>query len=782
MSGAASNQSEPEVVVYLWALRSRSNRAILGLTIACVVSLRWSSAYAAPASDAADVPAATVVAALERIVGALEKHCPAVPPSVAGLAAQQGSDPAKLAKWIEQETAWVPYHGSLRGPEGVLLDRAGNTLDRALLLAQLIESSGFQARLLHRQLSESEAAAVLRTARTHGPKRGSAPPPADPGRTDLARYAADIGADPQAVQRAADAAALDVERRTEDAHSRVAEQSAALLAAVGPHWSTEAPGESAEVLAAARDHWWVQYQDKQTWIDLDPLAQQPFKADSTLVPVKGRLPDKSALRQELQIRVICEQWTASKLTESVVLDTRVIPAETLGRRVVLTHCPGKLPRSAEAEKDDELRLRRIAAEAGHWIPVLSVVGNVTVQKGFTTTGDVTQRPTLDPVQNLAGATGGLMGGFGGDEGAPKDAVLCAVWVEYALTAPNGKPRTIRREVFDLIGPAARAAGKPAKPQLDDARKLDRGLALLGRIEILPLPCDLTDAFVNNRMDAELAAGLKSLLARARAGEFKTQQEMAGPAMETLLSLQGPLYNWARTRNLWSTAAGQSAPAAINLVNYRVQIVPSADGKLEVRRTMDILTNDRAATGSGERDVRKIMLAQGVSDTVAECFALGGSSLPLNTSHLMSLSATQRIGWSLVRDAADPGLAQRQLPADVLARVRADLAAGNFVMLPDKPVTMAEQSHLAWWRIDARTGQSIGVIESGLNGTVEDLITRINAIAMAAGRTVLFSGHGGWLILRAMTILEFMQYMGLNPSNPYQYASACSLLRALGGNC
>jgi hypothetical protein len=90
--------------------------------------------------------------------------------------------------------------------------------------------------------------------------------------------------------------------------------------------------------------------------------------------------------------------------------------------------------------------------------------------------------------------------------------------------------------------------------------------------------------------------------------------------------------------------------------------------------------------------------------------------------------------------------------------------------------------LAWWRIDARTGQSIGVIESGLNGTVEDLITRINAIAMAAGRTVLFSGHGGWLILRAMTILEFMQYMGLNPSNPYQYASACSLLRALGGNC
>jgi hypothetical protein len=42
------------------------------------------------------------------------------------------------------------------------MDRQGNSLDRALLLARLLEIAGHPVRLAHGQLTEEEAAAVLR--------------------------------------------------------------------------------------------------------------------------------------------------------------------------------------------------------------------------------------------------------------------------------------------------------------------------------------------------------------------------------------------------------------------------------------------------------------------------------------------------------------------------------------------------------------------------------------------------------------------------------------------
>src|SRR5258708_11261055 len=41
-----------------------------------------------------------------------------------------GKDPAKLFEWVRDRTTWAPYHGTLRGPVGVLMDRMGDSLDR----------------------------------------------------------------------------------------------------------------------------------------------------------------------------------------------------------------------------------------------------------------------------------------------------------------------------------------------------------------------------------------------------------------------------------------------------------------------------------------------------------------------------------------------------------------------------------------------------------------------------------------------------------------------------
>ena len=49
-----------------------------------------------------------------------------------------GKDPNKLFEWVRDNTYWVPYRGMLRGHVGVLMDRVGSSLDRSLLLAELL--------------------------------------------------------------------------------------------------------------------------------------------------------------------------------------------------------------------------------------------------------------------------------------------------------------------------------------------------------------------------------------------------------------------------------------------------------------------------------------------------------------------------------------------------------------------------------------------------------------------------------------------------------------------
>src|SRR5438105_422874 len=75
-----------------------------------------------------------------------------------------GRDPAKLVMWVKTNTRFVPYSGALRGPQGVLMDRVSNDLDRALLVAQLVNSSGYDCRLARGKLTDAEAAALIASA------------------------------------------------------------------------------------------------------------------------------------------------------------------------------------------------------------------------------------------------------------------------------------------------------------------------------------------------------------------------------------------------------------------------------------------------------------------------------------------------------------------------------------------------------------------------------------------------------------------------------------------
>lgn len=65
-----------------------------------------------------------------------------------------GTDPEDLFKWVKNNTGSLPYQGILKGAWGVLQERQGNTLDRSLLLAKLLEHAGHKVEIANASLSD----------------------------------------------------------------------------------------------------------------------------------------------------------------------------------------------------------------------------------------------------------------------------------------------------------------------------------------------------------------------------------------------------------------------------------------------------------------------------------------------------------------------------------------------------------------------------------------------------------------------------------------------------
>jgi len=72
-------------------------------------------------------------------------------------------DPQACFRFVRNRTSLEPYRGLLRGAQGTLVSRAGNSLDRALLLAELLRDPKREVRLVRGLLSVEHARELLRT-------------------------------------------------------------------------------------------------------------------------------------------------------------------------------------------------------------------------------------------------------------------------------------------------------------------------------------------------------------------------------------------------------------------------------------------------------------------------------------------------------------------------------------------------------------------------------------------------------------------------------------------
>ncbi|MBK5298400.1 MAG: hypothetical protein JJE40_14700 [Vicinamibacteria bacterium] len=440
------------------------------------------------------------------------------------------------------------------------------------------------------------------------------------------------------------------------------------------------------------------------------------------------------MRHQVTVRVIAEQWASGALKEFVALEGVLRPSQVVGMPIALRFVPGKWPSGFPPEgMGPEQGLRALALEQHTWTATLVVDRKPVSQAVIRDTGD------LAPPSEAGGA-GAIGGAFGTFEKRLDDALgptpppaaaqgpdgskaLTSAWVEYEIQHPGERPQTIRRALFDLIGPAARAAGPTVAPRVDEAARLTRSLALLREIEILPVVCRFGPDYVTHLAAQSLLAN-RAILTEAMRGDalddFAHVQDLA----KRLAPIPSPLYALALARFEWSNSGGRTYIDTPNILTRHTFFAPVAKSFKLVVAT-DIVANEIGVDLMVDSPFA-VRLEQGVLDTNAE--AILASDRP-DASNAGSAFADSR-SWTTLRGPGDPQLGTLELADDVRRRMADDLAAGYLVVAPRAPVTVGAGAFAGYWRVNPATGHTLGIGSTGYGQEmVEYLITAVLAIEL-----------------------------------------------------
>ena len=673
-----------------------------------------------------------------------------------------GENPNSLFEWIKDETVLVPYQGILRGSIGVLMDRCGNSLDRALLLHELLRLSGYEVRLAQGSLSEKQTTEIQANI-SHSKNELSI----EKSKTDfenlIQAYAQEYTIDTEDLRKINARLAEEKERISGAILKRVSEQIKALSEFLKKEQGINSGEEWKSAGDILRDHWWVQVKENGVWKDLDPTDTDAEPGDKLTTIDKTWSADdlNEGLFHLLTIRIIVERWDEGTLKEESVLEHTLRSSTLIGERIELHHDPLGWPRDEDLYASDQpiQNLKDTVLNTKEWIPGLKVGSEKIGKKSFTNSGRVNEKPGEKSGQKSGGSTGGLMGAFGrSSTQTGEQSILTAEWVEFEIQSPGQSNRKIRRAIFDLIGPAKRKPSPSNKPKFDEAQILKRNLFILGQTEILALVCKLSPEFTEHLSAREMLSDMEVLLNIAK--DHATIENADIIAQMALISpLPGPLYNLALARSSINRFDKNTYLDSLNLFCLQTFLQQNPLGSLDEFQKTDIVLNDVAVYPESNEDPFLIRLEQGVLETNAEVEHTASERWSDNTALLFTESLTQGIDWVFIRDIRDPDLEKAQMASDTRAYIERDLADGYIVVAPPKPILMNGEPSTGWWRIDPRSGTTIGMSGSGSGQAMTQYVRNVN---MALQLKAAIKIHAG--IMRCMAAAITSPLRGNRPQN------------------
>jgi hypothetical protein len=626
---------------------------------------------------------------------------PATSVDPAAKAAALGGTTESAFAFVRDEIHDEVYAGVLRGARGTLLAGAGNDCDKSLLLATLLRTRGLKVRFVRGHLARERADAIVGQMFASVPK---------PGRL--------VPSSPQAGE----APARSTVRALLERWNTNAEDLRSVLHRDGVALGRNSPTPRNTLVAEASDHTWIEVEQGETWTALDP-AFSDAKAGEAFATPEAKADDLPAsLAHTITIHLVADERTGSAIVSHDVLRYQDTAAALNGALVALN--------------------TRLDVTPTGWMatPFIQVGDRFFSGAPFTATGIV--RKTIG--QAMSGGLSAVAQALGSAPAAAaaSQPELAAVWLVVDFHSPLGRTETVRRAFLDRVGPAARASHQDGTTTLAPIALVSgRPVALAGLYACAfsagRFPPGFVAAALASRLpDLRAAAPFVAAIASGREGAGEESLQRAGdfPAAALPALLQASALAFYRVSQASLELVRSQAPASVwfyaaapRLVITSLELVPAPDGKsVRVQSSVDLRRNDMRVV-SAEADESQVVwsnVLRGVLDGALEQTLFG--DLGSNDARLArSVSTTAVFGDARAENTRriairTPGaLASLHLPDAARARMQAALESGSTALVaPERALSIRGEPHVGWWQIDLATGETLGVLETGLHQAEE----------------------------------------------------------------
>jgi len=304
-----------------------------------------------------------------------------------------------------------------------------------------------------------------------------------------------------------------------------------------------------------------------------------------------------------------------------------------------------------------------------------------------------------PAAALVGTVGDRFGQAAGAlAGAenPDDFVrLQRIRIRYELIAPGGEVSSSERVLYDHDK-------APADPRTQIAQQLS----------FMALTSEVSPAlFFETHLDRIVNIVPLMKLALRPASLSKS-------GAETLSELNGVESKWIGHLQLFSifdlgaqlfAPNGLSYRSGTNLISHQQDFEFN-----KLTQIIDIVSNERRSyivEDDGPRFSNQLMMQIGIWETRMEgLLTASASNESFNTFRVFEDAESKGVGIAVLEPGNELALANLDMPSLASVYAGADLANGNFLVVPNEGTL--PDGRMGWWRINQETGQTLGMGDDG----------------------------------------------------------------------
>jgi hypothetical protein len=615
--------------------------------------------------------------------------------TVAGKAAELDYDVHRIFRFVADEVRYEPYAGALRGANGTLWSLSGNSVDKALLLAALLDEALVKYRFAFGELDAAGIDALTAALPTDADQlvqqftqaqiNGFSPEPDDPFSATVSTPASAEDLTDAELQAMDEVIATGTELRNRAAE--LADQHLAIIGQALADAEIDLPVTSFTLPdSEVSRHTWIQVADGTVWIDHAPALKgiEPGTAlPATLQETATDIPDD--LVHIVTLRIVAEEYIGGTNARRDAISLSFASTELVDMPVSFMVMP---PSSL---KNVGQTINQMFTGQATYVPVLLAK-------------DIGYSATVPIVFGAEGAASGVFAAESEGEQALGNGETLALWLAVDIASPGAEPISIERPIYDRIGFEKRQAAaidfsaiEPVTMVTDpEGQAWVAGLVSARLISVDPAP--LPFSFGLRALDRVETFGAMAL---------------ANPA---LLALRDGLrvstehsqgsHSWISTPQVTVVAVSKTDPGDLESgVNIEIDLLHHAPSTFRLPGAPD--------------ELHPAVLA-GVTDQVAEQIVIeeaarvgeeaGNVVFGANVGTILGAAVDQGIPIRTLSGPDDLSGVALEVAAQV--RVSNALAAGWIVIVPERSVELGGVARSGWWLIDPATGRTRDELDTG----------------------------------------------------------------------